>query len=600
MSINKIIEKMPKMFFDAQKLSNFPPEVTLQALHDDNSGPDEAVDLWVQKAKQNQFGEFTTPDIDLDQILEEDPDALDKAVFQISNPGAMMPPEGMSGTLLPTDVLEAIILQYPGVMNLSTGIASQVMGGVDEILEEAEKWHEHTQSQEFMALQQSGGDPAEMAAILTQHELNRIGNENLEGGLTGDDIDSTLLDRILDGVGSVFKGASQAIASTSPHMIHAGEGPISEVEEIINSLNESLVNDGDLERPVGTELASMAIYTDNVNFIRNSFPNLFEDWLAQNSDRIDPDLLNVISETVKPYGFYSTPPLVPRPEGYEMDTMSRFDDVGFITDWEEQVETLKEGTRERAEAEEQYKLSAAEQASDLSFKRQLDTIIQSGAAVMPDRSVKSQIVGEEFGRTPGSGLYPFAPQRGQQVEAYADMLFSMYHPEQKYTDEFMGSDIELASVLSPTESTAQSEYRDWMRKFFDSPDGWADSQERDELSMAHDILRDMKRADLTGIFTGHAVNFHPSNRVIGSEFGGENRWKTLMNRLGVMGVGSSGRQAIMATLPNVIDALINQGLSYSDITERVLETTKQRSSGQEKETRVPEPAKVQGNPIFPN
>lgn len=588
MSISKIIQKMPEMFFNAQKLSNFPPNVTQQALHDDNSGPDEAVDSWVQQVKQNQFGEFTTTGFDLDELLEDDPDAIDKAVFQISNPGAMIPPPGMQGTLLPPEAIEAIILQYPGVVNMSTGIASKVMGSVDEILEEADIWHENIMSDQnkdavFMALQQSGGDPSEMAAMLTHNELQRIGRDNLEGDLPADDSDSDILGL----VASAFENIGESAISLS-RQYQGEQNSISDREQIINDLNLSLANDEDIGRAAGTEIASQAVYTGKINFIRENFPGLFEDWFAQNRDRIDPDIISVIAETITPPDdpselisqkapplswegvpyvsglsefdpqteseFYSTPPLVPRPEGYEgpITTKSRFDDIDF---------------------DDGSESSAAQQASAQSLRNDIDSMIAGMSGAMPDARPKSMILSQEFGRTPGAGMHTFVTKR-DELQNYADMMFSMHHPDQKYTDEAMEYDVGLSSQLSPTGSSTQDEYRTWMRSFFDSPSEWIGS----ELGIADDIVNDMRESEKTGTYKGHAVNFHPSNT---SEMNprAEKRWMTLINRLGIMGAGPEHKEAVLNTMPLILEQFLSQGMSYSDITERILGATRQRQSG---------------------
>jgi hypothetical protein len=244
-----------------------------------------------------------------------------------------------------------------------------------------------------------------------------------------------------------------------------------------------------------------------------------------------------------------------------------FPDIGEGTLTEQQKQDVIETTEAAARSEEQKQVS-----------------ISRAALGLADTSGKDTIRQQEWGKTPGVGLYPFALEAGRSGDfmEYADMLFSMYNPEEEYRDDRLGGRYDLPDehgIVSGGE--AAKKYRDWMRGFFDSPN-WVEGQERSEIDIAHDIVNDMREYEQGKGMKDHAMNFHPSLDEGMDTKGNSHRLNTLQRRLAQLGVPDDMREAILNVLPMAIIQLQSSGLSDADITERILQTTEQRMSGAQK------------------
>ena len=124
------IDSIPSAFANIQALSNMREERTWDVVN--GMPPKQAFD---REVEQFMYGEQESDAMfmDADSILNDDPDALQKAAFQLDNPDALMTPHGPA---LSNDEVDSILLSNPAITELSDIPDSDMLTEIESIADQ--------------------------------------------------------------------------------------------------------------------------------------------------------------------------------------------------------------------------------------------------------------------------------------------------------------------------------------------------------------------------------------------------------------------------------------------------------------------------------
>ena len=281
--------------------SMFPPAQGMKAIMDILGGKDpEKAKL--DAARQMQMEQFDILDPNMgepmferaDDILDYDPDALEKAVFQAGNPNALMTPNGPA---LSDSEVQVIMSEYPNLSEL-VGMSPEEAQAVDD---ESNSWSDilsginipdflDPSDPDFFNILNNVEENAYAASDVTARDVSQ------SGGVTDED---DWQDLFFDAVGSTFDAirdlnpfqAQTVSASYTPDMTSA------QMEQ--KDYSDSVTRDLDKGNPAGQDLANSleknpevleVIGTDGVN-----------EFLSANESVIDPKEKQRIDSVVRSY-----------------------------------------------------------------------------------------------------------------------------------------------------------------------------------------------------------------------------------------------------------------------------------------------------------
>ena len=238
--------------------SMFPPAQGMKAIMDILGGKDpEKAKL--DAARQMQMEQFDIPDQNMgepmferaDDILDYDPDALEKAVFQAGNPNALMTPNGPA---LSDSEVQVIMSEYPNLSEL-VGMSPEEAQAVDD---ESNSWSDilsginipdflDPSDPDFFNILNNVEENAYAASDVTARDVSQ------SGGVTDED---DWKDLFFDAVGSTFD-AIQDLNPFQAQTVSASYTPGMTSEQMEQKdYSDSVTLDFENGNPAGQELAN--------------------------------------------------------------------------------------------------------------------------------------------------------------------------------------------------------------------------------------------------------------------------------------------------------------------------------------------------------
>ena len=281
--------------------SMFPPAQGMKAIMDILGGkdPEKAKSEAARQIQMEQF-DILGPDMgepmfgSADDILDYDPDALEKAVFQAGDPNALMTP---SGPALSDSEFQVIMSEYPNLSEL-VGMSPEEAQAVDD---ESNSWSDilsgvnipdflDPSDPDFLNLLNNVEENAYAASDVTARDVSQ------SGGVTDE---NDWQDLFFDAVGSTFDAirdlnpfqVQTVSASYTPDMTSA------QMEQ--TDYSDSVTRDLDKGNPAGQELADSL--EENPEVLEVMGTDGVNEFLSANESVIDPKEKQRIDSVVRSY-----------------------------------------------------------------------------------------------------------------------------------------------------------------------------------------------------------------------------------------------------------------------------------------------------------
>lgn len=313
------IDSIPSAFANIQALSNMKEERTWDVVN--GMPPKQAFD---REVEQLMYGEQESDVMfmDADSILNDDPDALQKAAFQLDNPDALMTPHGPA---LSNDEVDSILLSNPAITELSDITDSDTLNEIesmaDQLYEEPgfiEKFAQAIGLSSPVSAYYTGEEPDwgsydsdldTVESVIkedTQAQMN-LDNAGMDDTATvpvdidGDD-EGSFVQNVIDGL-KLAASSSPSISTGMTPALHVMESAFEDdtyslEAKTYRSFDESIETDKGQGIPAGYTMWKDMSDPAHMDIVG---PEVYLPYVMANQGNIDPDVFNDMTSLLRNY-----------------------------------------------------------------------------------------------------------------------------------------------------------------------------------------------------------------------------------------------------------------------------------------------------------